>query len=156
MPRARCVDPEPSHELETVGEAAAGRLYRLRAASSLITPDIARRLKSKNRPSAHITDAAAHVFTHNSSPYETLLTGGSRRCHRPDRPIGKWDDRGGTHEGWNNRDLGNRCRPGGGMFRALSFTRPARRRMAGESLHHRDIGPPFQCGGHERAAKVMR
>ena len=51
MPRARCVDPEPSHELETVGEVAAGRLYRLRAATSLITPDIARRLKSKNRAS---------------------------------------------------------------------------------------------------------
>ena len=44
-----------------------------------------------------------------------------------------------------------------GVLRATVIPRGGdRRRMAGEPLHHRDIGPPFQCGGHERAAKVMR
>ena len=45
MPRARCVDPEPSHELETAGEAAASRLYRLRAALGARLPERAKPIR---------------------------------------------------------------------------------------------------------------
>ena len=40
-----------------------------------------------------------------------------------------------ANAGTPDRDLGNRCRTGGGMFRALSFTRPARR--TGRARHGR-------------------
>ena len=66
MPRARCVDPEPSHEIETVGEAAAGRLYRLRAA-------LGARLPERAKPS--------HAMVHPADPSPPSLGAHAVRSH---------------------------------------------------------------------------
>ena len=67
MPRARCVDSEPSHELETAGEAAAGRLYRLRAALGARLPP------SAPKPS--------HAMVHPADPSPPSLGAHAVRSH---------------------------------------------------------------------------
>ena len=85
------------------------------------------------------------VFIHNSPPSGHGRPATTARGHRPDRSIGERNDRGGTWdtEGGTQRVGHMKGGLSRGVLRATVIPRGGdRRRMAGEPLHHRDIGPP--------------